>query len=415
MSEAEHQREDLLAGESKAAIRRRLPSLLEQGRRGGIAATTALRACCAVGVHPPLELLTAENIQKLPLEDMLRMLFRLGEMSTVADYSTVLEALRAKASDANPSAPALNALSRQIASRLLKISGKDPRSGKASKASALPSRSEVRFTLQTRKSAVSLAEWLIKVGSESWRGRRGAENACRTAALWLKAIEAIVPGDTELESLAAVLRLWRRLPSMLPASAQVRLANDERASAYIKGLRAQVLDRIEPALLHGRIDELQRLLDLAESDPELRAPILSGLRESGVRRLLELPTGVSEWLAGSIQEPSGGAKTVPKPADESQSAALESVAACLLSAWDSTAEPARAPETLRALRALAHDLFKVDLIGRVGEVVKFDARQHEASAGRSDFDAARIVRPGVVWSNGLRSRVIIRALVERQI
>jgi len=209
------------------------------------------------------------------------------------------------------------------------------------------------------------------------------------------------------------LKLWRNLHSLLPAPAHFRLIGNNRASSYIDRVRSQILERIEPALLNGRIDELQRMLDFAESDPEMRTPIRSALRKSGIRRLLELPTGVSEWLAAKIQDGREQAKDVPKPSDESQSAAVESVAACLLSAWDGVAYPARAVDALKAVEALAHDLFKIDLVGQVGEVVNFDARQHEGVGGDTDLEFGKVVRPGVAWSDGLRSRIVIRALVER--
>jgi hypothetical protein len=387
--------------------------MLEAGTRGGAAAVAALRACCIVGMRPPLELLKAENIRSLSTEDIVRMFSRLGETKTSADYSTALEALRSKVSDPNLTAQSLNTLSRQIANRLLKLAGTSIK--KTSRLGTLTLRSRLRFTCATGKSAVGLAESLTKAGTAFWTGKRGAENAYRTTTLWLKALEAIVPGDSDLESIASVLRLWRNLRSLLPPSAHLRLASDDRTSAYIKSLRAQVPDRIEPALLDGRIDLLRQLLHLAESDPDLRTRILSGLRETGARRLLEMPAGVSEWLVTEVPHTRESPKTSPKPADESQSAAVESVAACLLSAWDAATDPVRAPDALKALRAVAHDLFKVDLIGEVGEIVKFDSRYHETPQGATDLDAARIVRPGVLWSNGLRSRAIIRALVEPQI
>ncbi len=407
------ERDSLPAGASKAALRRRLPSMLEESRRDAATAVAALRAYCIAGIQPPDELLTAKNIRRLATEEILHTLARLGERKSSADYSAVLEVLRDKVGERQWSAKSFNALNRQVANRILKLAGA-AKLKSAPKTSSLSPVPRPDFTSETGRSAVELAESLIRVGKTLWTGKRGVENAYRTASLWLKVIEAIVRENSELAALASVLRFWRRLDTILPRAAHARVIGDEEANSYVERLRSHLLRRIEPALLNGRLDELQRLLTFAEWDPAMREPIRSALTECAKRRLLELPPGVSEWLDALFPELREPTKRLPTAAEESQSAAVESVATCLLSVWDSTADPSRAESALKTLEGVARDLFKLRLLGRVGEVVEFDPRHHETVESATDLESAKIVRPGVIWSDGLRSRTVVRALVERE-
>jgi hypothetical protein len=63
---------------------------------------------------------------------------------------------------------------------------------------------------------------------------------------------------------------------------------------------------------------------------------------------------------------------------------------------------------------LARDLFKVELTGELGQIVEYQEREHELSpTGGPVPNRVQLIRPGVRWSDGTRTRFLVRAIVKR--
>jgi hypothetical protein len=403
-------------GVGKADLRRMLPALLEDAGRSKQAAALALEACCSLGLQPPAELLRSGVIAALPLDDAVRLLARLSVRAVETDASSALTAIRESllsSEGASSSSRNLNSLSMRVSKKLLELSGNRGEKSKRQKVGITGYEPKVRFTPATVKAAAALAAWLVRTAAQSMSRQEKSKEVYRAALRWAQTLHALAPRGSDLEAVSEVLGFWRTLGAALPASIVFRLSREPSLVSLLEDAQSTVIEAIEPAMVQGRLDELARLLAVAETDKDLRGPVLARMREVGRRRSMELPAGAAEWLASVIHEDPDRVPIL-RAADESQSSVIESASMCLLSAWDSVQEPRRAQETLTTLLGLVHDVFKLDLLGRVGEIVKIDSRHHQIVGDATSLpDRVRIVRPGVVWSDGFRSRAIVRALVER--
>ena len=118
-----------------------------------------------------------------------------------------------------------------------------------------------------------------------------------------------------------------------------------------------------------------------------------------------------EWVARQIEHRRKNVNA-PVAADASQSSELHYIATSLLSAWDASHEGAQSQRSLESVQRLARELFKVDLAGSPGEVVAYDERLHALSQNTDVPAEVEIVRPGVRWSDGVRTRFLVRAVVK---
>ena len=417
MSEDQHQTPAAPNKKAKrAALQRSLPTLLADAQYGGEAVSAALRACSALRLTPPAELLTSENIARLKIDDAIKLLPRLGQNTVETDVSAALtgiQQLLLASRAATSNSRSLNSLSRRVAQKLLEVAGK--RRVRRSVRRPDFGKGEVRFTSGTVKSAVSLAAWLTKAAvrlqQQDSRVKKSG-NLYSALLLWSQTLQALAPAESNLESVVEVLGFWRTLRSVLPLSMYLRLDKEPSRVSSLETAQSTILGSIEPALRHGRLDKLEILRSIAETDADLRAQILSRMREAGTRLSLELPPGVAEWLRSALHEEIQFRPEL-RAADESQSSLYELFSICLLSAWDTARDPKHAEETFRTVRQFARDAFKLDLVEQTGDVVSFDGRRHQLFGNIEQSGMVRVVRPGVAWSNGLRSRVIVRALVEQ--
>ena len=72
-----------------------------------------------------------------------------------------------------------------------------------------------------------------------------------------------------------------------------------------------------------------------------------------------------------------------------------------------------AAEALSSIAGLANEAFKLSLLGEEGQEVVFDAGLYELVGGASSqVERVTVIRPGVYWSDGVRTRVIVRAMVQ---
>lgn len=138
----------------------------------------------------------------------------------------------------------------------------------------------------------------------------------------------------------------------------------------------------------------------------------STLREICETRQSDLLPEAVEWVARHAQVEHTNSR-IPTAADESQSVALDYVSACLLSAWDAASDGEQSKRTLDNVRHMAQELFKLKLSGIFGDAVRYDERQHDLKLVTEHTpEKVKVVRPAIVWSDGVRSRIIVSALVE---
>lgn len=403
-----------LSAHEKAEMRRRLPSLLAEAGSSKEATHSALRACIAIRRPIPSNLMSSETLaDALEIREIVASLSRLFTSELQVDFSSALVAIRTLASK-NPGAPSsrqlLVYLAKAVPSRLLKMAGQQVGHRKVPKRLQHAKTHKMCFTAATVSSAANLALWILRHLRENRSRRRIAVD---TLALgWVRAINTLWLNAPSIDSLVAAMVFGQSLPSVLTPSAYAKLTSEPSVAQFLEHLTSALLDRAKEALLAGRVSDLKTLFSLVEAAADNRARFFSELRGLCQTRGLDLSPEATEWVAGHLPEPTPAHKG-PTAVDESQSASLDYVTACLLSAWDAASEGSRSTRALDTVRRLAQDLFKVGLAGKPGEVVPYDERQHELkSTTASPPSRARVVRPAVFWSDGVRTRVLVRALVE---
>ena len=208
-----------------------------------------------------------------------------------------------------------------------------------------------------------------------------------------------------------VVGFFQSLSRHVKRSVYVDLEDDPDIAALLRDANAALVDHAKTALIEGRLKDLETSLRVLGSD-RARSELLLALRQLCQQRASQILPETVEWVARHVGERSKDLKA-PVAADESQSSALNYVSASLLAAWDASHEGRYAKRSLENVEKLAHELFKVDLLGTPGEVVTYDERSHVTDQSSiADSAEVEVVRPGVRWSDGIRTRVLVRATVK---
>lgn len=399
------------SAEVRRDLRRRLPTLLREAPSGEQAARAAIQACCVLGSPIPADLLTTENIAAgLTAREIVRALNRLGPSEVHIDLSPALRALRtvsAKELSTTSEPRLIPDLNRAVTKKLLQLTGNGSATRRKTKdLKQIPT--QRHFTAGTVSSAADLALWLLRSFPETKK-----RNVSHAAALeWVRTIRALWRRTSTIGAIEAALTFLRGLRSVLTPPVYAAINADPSVVGFLDEATSALTRKAQDALRDGRLKDLIALLALAETQTAGRTRLLLTLQDVCQKRPFDLQPHVIEWVARNI-EADRPKIAAPEAVDESQSSALDTVSLCLLSAWDSAGEGNRSARTLESVRRMARELFKLELVGTNGEIVAFDERQHELTGGTPNRpDRVRLKRPAVHWSDGLRTRVLVRAVVE---
>lgn len=386
----------------KAALKASLPSLLTKASSDPKAAEEALRACATLKKKPPTSLLTQENIFRAftPIE-ISKSLSLLSTSKNSVSLSSPLTALRMKQlNDRKTAVQIAKALTLNIA----KVLGTNAKPKKSS--NRLKQQPTVVVTESTVADAAAVVLWiLIRLFELSERNKSPVD----LSVSLIQSLREIWRRSDRAETAQLVVSFFHSLRKNLKRSVFGDLEDNTEVSAFAREANSELADWAHFVLLEGRLKELQAAVRTAESDE--RAAMLSKLQETCFIRSSQLLPEMVEWVAQEIEQ----GKRIRKPlvaADASQSSDLNYVAVSLLDAWNAASEGDRAARALVSIQRLARELFDVEFTDSVGEVVRFDERQHEITpSGQAATASVRVVRPGVRWSDGIRIRSLVRALV----
>ena len=403
-----------LSSQEKADLRASLSNLLQQADYSAEAAQAALRACLKLRRRVPVALLTRENIaSSLSLSEVASSLDHLSGSQVSVDISAALEAIRVLASKQLREPLGRRALlttTKAVTLRLTKIATQPNRAKEGAKSRGNQNDSQVVFTEPTLSSATDLALWMLTSLFAPQSDSR--PSAYPLAIRWMQAVEVIwrrcfFPGAAR-----SAVRFLRSVRRVVPASVYAELKVESSIADFLYDANSALIQEAATSLLEGRLKDLESILALVTRDDDERNRLLSELRYICQSRPSELIPEAVEWVARQIEMGDIVVKS-PIPADASQSSALDYVAVCLLSAWDAADEGSRSAQALESIKRLARELFKVDLTGTRGEIVIYDERQHELRSQVSPLPAqVQLIRPGVRWSDGVRTRFLVRAIVE---
>jgi hypothetical protein len=386
----------------KAVLKASLPSLLTKAGSDPKAAEEALRACATLKKKPPTSLLTQENIfRAFTPTEISKSLGLLSTSKNSVSLSSPLTALRMKQiSDRKTAIQIAKALTLNIA----KVLGTNAKPKKSSK--RVKEQPTVVVAETTVADAASVVLWiLIRLFELSERNKSPVD----LSVALIQSLQEIWRRSDRAESAQLVVSFFHSLRKNLKRSVFVDLEDNTEVSAFAREANSELVDWARFVLLEGRLKELQAAVRTAESDE--RAEMLSKLQETCLTHSSQLLPETVEWVAQEIEQ----GKRVRKPlvaADASQSSDLNYVTVSLLDAWNAASEGDRAARSLVSIERLARELFNVEFTDSVGEVVRFDERQHEITpSGKAATGSVRVVRPGVRWSDGIRIRSLVRTLV----
>ncbi len=394
---------------SKFELKRRLPALLAQAASSEEAALEALRACIALRHPVPTALLTSDNLANA--FDMRRLISSLercsvGEASI--DLSAALKAIRALAAK-NPTKQVLGRLAKTIPAKLLSIAGLRVDQPEGSRPSELKRGQRVYLTASTVSALSGFGLWLLRHLSEERRSER-RETTTALVLEWMSAVKAMALCASSIEALVSAMEFGQSLSLDLTPSVRGNLSSESSFAQCIEALEAAIHERAKSALLTGQIGDLDMCLQVFAASPEKRVLFLAKMREECEARGLDISQMAAEWVARHLERSS--AHGAPRAADESQSAVLDYVATCLLATWAAAGEGSRSVRAMDAMVHLAEEVFKVTLAGKEGDVVTYDERKHELASPVASPKQVRIARPAVVWSDRIRTRILVRALAE---
>lgn len=403
----------------KVALRAELPGLINRASSSPEAAQAVLRACAILHRKPPSVLVTKDNILgALSANEIPKSLEYLSKSENYLDVSDALIAFRQMAKqqltgtlDRNT----ITVIGKTFASKLTKMATPGLKK-KTVKSKLGPEKPPLFFTKETVSATADVVLWIVPRLFESQS--RSRRSVTPLVVKLVRAFELVWYQSSRSETALIGVSFVNSLRQVLSKSSYSELEDGDAGAeqgadiaTFVRETNSALLEAGRLALLEGRLRELQASLRVIKGEHE-RNRFLSELRELCNQRPTELVPEAIEWVARQIENRRGNVE-VPVAADESQSSALHYVAAVLLTAWDASHEGAQSKRSLETVQKLAREVFKVDLAGTPGEVVVFDERLHELhSDGRAVPSKVELVRPGVRWSDGVRTRFLLRAIVK---
>ncbi|MBC8028795.1 MAG: hypothetical protein H7Z16_01680 [Pyrinomonadaceae bacterium] len=400
-----------LSAQEKSDLRVLLSDSLESAHLNPDAAKAALRASLDLRLKVPVVLLTRQNLAStLSLREISASLERLSVSGAVWDLSAGLYALQDLAKQRQPDSKALLSIAKAVTTKLTKMVTPPVRKPKGALPAIKKDEPVIVFTGRTLASSTDLALWLLPRLFEHQSSSR--RSGYRVALRLVQMVEIIWQRSLPRPSSLPIISFLRSLANVLPKADYSDFEDEPTIVAFSAAANAALIQEAEIALLEGRLKELDSILTFAKRDGKRGDILLSHLRSICRNRPSEVVPEAVEWIARQTERENPKIKT-PTAADESQASTLNYVVVCLLAAWDAAAEGSKAARALESTQRLARDLFKVDLAGRPGQIVDYEEQQHELSSPVKPAPTrVRLIRPGVLWSDGIRTRFLVRAIVE---
>jgi hypothetical protein len=407
----QEKRPNKLSALEKADLRASLSRLLKEIDSNPDAARAALQTSLQLRLKVPVVLLTSKNIAgTLSLHEISQSLDRLSSSQIELDFSAGLSALQDLAKQQQPDRKAMLSIARAVTARLTRMVTPPVRKPKGAGLTTRMDESLNVFTESTLLSAIDLALWMLARLFDPHASSRRSTYSVGLRLVQL--VEMIWRRSSPPSGARSVVSFLRSLPRVLPKAVYSELEDEPSLTAFFQDTNSALTQEAETALLEAQLKDLDSILTLAKKDGKGGDLLLSHLLSICRSRPSELLPEVVEWVARQTERNNPRVKS-PTAFDESQSSALNYVAVCLLAAWDAAAEGNKAARALESTQRLARELFKTDLTGTPGQIIGYQEREHELSSQVSPTPTkVRLIRPGVRWSDGIRTRFLVRAIVE---
>jgi len=392
--------------EEKAKLRAFLVEALPRVDYEPEIARQAVASFLRLGLKVPQILLQTELVADVvPPHEIPKLLPRLARAYTVYDLAAALSALQHSGSRTRLHQRSLISIATGVSKKLRKIASP---SLDNSQDAHLTNRPEVLFTEGTLACLADFALWAL---ARIFETSSTYNKSTYTAAIRLtEAVASTWRHTLHQEGRPAVLFV-QDLSKVLPKRIYTDLIDESSVVDFIDESRQALAKDAEAALLQTRIADLDDIFRIVRRDQSEYQRLIAQLIE--VRRQTNtIGAQAEEWLADEIERDKPSFKP-PTAVDESQSSALNYVAVSLLAAWDAAPEGDKAARAFESTKRLAKELFKVELFGSPGDITAFSERDHDLTKETTDGTrTVRVVRPAVRWSDGIRIRTLVRAVVE---
>jgi hypothetical protein len=358
-----------------------------------------LRSFLSIGEHPTPDVLYASTIKEaLNLKDMLRYAKSLCLSSQVIEASALFAAVRITF----PERMSTPLPSREV--ETIVVNTKKWLQWVRSICGVL--------TAETEKDLLHLISVLVRKTAS--KRRQGKQN--ENTMISLLDIELDIGAHSSYsETTMSVIEEVSRFRKIAFVSFLDDILHDEKRSLLWDRILDQIPLHVMQFAKEGALDKIERMGKIACGSSEVESRFKSSLHEIWN----EGPALLNEALQEYIRQAIGLARTASlNPmtfVDDSENALTHQMAAALLSSWEAREASSRANEAFRQLSTVARKFFNIRIGGEIGRVVEFNARVHEFPHQSAGEGRVRIVRPWVEWDDRSRTRVIIRAVVQKHV
>jgi hypothetical protein len=385
-----------LTPEDKRKLRASLNQCLVEADSNPDAGLHALRLSVILRVKIPARLKCRKNIaQAFSLDEIVRSLERLGTSQFALDLSQPLFALRDSLLITQPKPALVASIVKRANARICGY-----RNNKSNEADTLINHKPKAQFIFTGRTLEAALDWTLHALPRLFElPVRSSPRAYKLTLDMVQGVEIIwrqFNGPIRVHQLFLFIR---SLPRVVPSSMYSQLIHEKSFIEFMREIDTWMNQEAENALLEARLKDLETIISL-------RLQSICQSRSSDL-----LPETI-EWVTRQM-DGSNTLRNVPKAVDHGQSSELNYVALSLLAAWEAAQESSTGRRALETSERMAKDLFNVKLTGNKGEIVPYNASHHRLSnQDESASELVRIVRPGVHWIDGPRTRSLIPALVE---
>jgi len=360
----------------------------------------ALRVCVALGMAPPWPVNDPIVLLKaLTVRDVARHIRKFCSLAESVEAKAALEAIRSALSKQNARA-VLKALEKLA---FLPAKKRGTRQTKTVRCELEPETASALLGIATRLST------LIVRPSEGEPSKMKSEQRRAVLRRLLALIFRIAGESEDPRVCGAALELISQLHRELGVSQVEELIGlNHQPYSDLLSSPVRLLPRL---LLDGCLRDAEflaaRATLLDESKKKLEECLHAELRTKGGR----LPLASRQWAEEFLGQDKQG-EVRSRLVDTSSDINLERMATVLLAAWEAKEEGERANSLFRTISGICKTAFRLSLSGEVDEQALFDSQIHE-SVGSAVLPGQRVklLRPWVQWSDGVATRIIVRALV----
>lgn len=400
----------LLIGELRTPIQKALRSKKQQikawiidEKQGQVPEESdlLLRAYLSVGDRPTPQVLDASTIaHALQLDDILRHAKRLCLISQSIEAAALFEGLKTnlKELETPQQLPRLIRKARSAIEKWLQWVDSNHAS----------------LTEGTEKALLDIFVFLISQAtpSKSMNGRM-SKSGERTITPLLDLVFKVFKKSVYAGNLIRTMKEIEIVAKRCSSSFVENILESESGRQFLDHVLGSLPGFVRKAASEGRVDRLEDMVSGLNLIPRGDTTIQTAVRKIWEEERGRLSDEVQQFVHRYIEADQG---MTPQPltlSDASEDLRIPQVGTALLSSWEAHDDSPRAAESFRFLNEVAQKFFNLKICGSVGSVVDFDPKVHQFPNAPIGEGRVVIVRPWVEWAEGSRSKVIIRAIVEK--